>query len=284
MKLSIIILNFNTKDYLSQALQSIKASHDNLAKEIIVVDNASTDGSAAMVKNKFPWAKLIIAPKNNGYATGNNLGLKKAKGELVLLLNSDTKILPLTLEIMVKYMDDNPYVGVSTCKVELVDGSLDPACHRGFPTPWSSLTYFLGLEKAFPHSQIFSGYHQWWKNLNLPHEIDTPAGAFYLTRKKIINQIGLLDERYFMYAEDIDWSLRIKQAGWKIMYVPTTKIIHFKKKSGRDTNDPHLKRRTTSHFFQTMKLFYDKHYQDKYPAIIRWLTLAGIWVVSKLKK
>lgn len=276
MKLSIIIVNYNTRKYLLAALQSIKVSKDKIAKEVIVVDNASTDGSASLaaIKNKH----------NLGYATANNQGIKKARGEFILLLNSDTKILPETLQTMVDFMDEHPDVGVSTCRVELEDGSLDPACHRGFPTPWASLTYFLGLEKISLQSKLFAQYHQSWKNFGVPHEIDTPAGAFYLIRKKVIDQVGLLDENYFMYAEDIDWSLRIKQAGWKIMYVPDTKIIHYKKKSGRDTTDPHLRSRTSGHFFQTMKLFYDKHYKDRYPWAIRQLTLFGIWIVSKIKQ
>jgi len=276
MKLSIIIVNYNTKDYLSNLVKSIKQSADKLTKEVIIVDNGSTDGSAkiATIKNQH----------NLGFAAANNQGIQKATGDYILLLNSDTEILPNTLQTMVDYMDNHPDVGVSTCKVELSDGSLDPASHRGFPTPWSSVTYFLGLEKIFPHSQIFASYHQGWHDMSTIHEIDTPTGAFYLTRRKIIDKIGLLDERFFMYAEDIDWSLRIKQAGWKIMYVPTVKITHFKKKSGRDTANLHLRRRTNQHFYDTMKLFYDKHYKHRYPWIIRQLTLAGIWVVSKIRK
>lgn len=284
MKLSIIIVNYNTKDYLRQVLQSIKQSRDNLIKEIIVIDNASTDGSQAAIKRHFNWVKLIQAPRNLGYAAANNLGLARAKGEYILFLNSDTQVLPDTLTIMIKFMDRYQDVGVGTCRVELPGGQIDPASHRGFPTPWAALTYFLGLEKLFPHSRLLGQYHQGWKNLATPHEIDSPMGAFFLTRKSILDHTGGFDTTFFMYAEDLDLSLRIKQSGWKIMYVPLTRIIHHKKKSGRHSVDPHLRRITSQHFFTTMKLFYDKHYQNKYPQPVYWLVLFGIWVISKLKQ
>jgi len=292
MKLSIVILNYNTQDHLKRCLQSIKQVKDNIKKEVIVIDNASSDQSITIVKKYFSWVKLITSDKNLGFAAGNNLGLKKAKGEYVLLLNSDTKVFKDTFTKMIKYMDQNPQVGISTCRVELTSGKLDPACHRGFPTPLNAFTYFSGLERLFPRFKPFAGYHQGWKDLSIIHEIDCPSGAFFLTRNKIIKKIGLLDERFFIYAEDIDWALRIKKAGHKIMFVPTTKILHYKKVSGRKktqkgkvTKDARKIRRTTSfYFFETMKQFYNKHYKNKYPFIIRWLVLSGIWVISKLKK
>lgn len=283
MKLSIIIVSYNTKDYLKTTLGSIKASQDQSDKQVIVVDNHSQDGSPDLVKTDFPWVDLIISPKNLGFAAGNNLGLKSAQGEYILFLNSDTQVLPQTLSTMVTFMDSHPNVGVSTCRVELASGQIDPASHRGFPTPWAALTYILGLEKLFPRSRIFAQYHQGWQDLNQPHEIDSPMGAFFLTRKKILTSIGGFDERFFIYAEDLDLAWRIKAAGWKIMYLPTVKIIHYKKRSGRDSTDPHSRRITSQHFFTTMKLFYDKHYQHQYPAVIRWLVLTGIWLVSRLK-
>lgn len=292
MKLSIIIINYNTPDHIKRCLQSIKQVKDNIKKEVIVIDNASIDQSVRMIKSQFPWVKLIRSDKNLGFAGGNNLGLKQAQGKYILLLNSDTRVLKNTFKAMIDYMDQNPEVGVSTCRVELTSGKLDPACHRGFPTPWNAFTYFSGLEKLFPRFKPFAGYHQGWKDLNIIHEIDCPVGAFFLTRKKIIDKVGLLDERFFIYAEDIDWAFRIQKAGHKIMYVPATKIIHYKKASGRKktqkgkvTQDVHKIRRTTSYyFFETMKQFYNKHYKNKYPFIVRWLVLSGIWLISKVKK
>ncbi len=283
MKLSIIIVNYNTKDYLHEALQSIKASRNKFQKEIIVVDNASSDRSSDMIKQDFPWVKLINIPRNTGFSAANNLGLKHARGEYVLFLNSDTQVSPDTLSAMIEFMDQHPRVGVSTCRLESPSGQIDPASHRGFPTPWAAFTYFIGLEKLFPKSHLFGQYHQGWKNLSSIHEIDSPAGAFFLTRKKILDQVGSFDDRFFIYAEDLDLSLRIKKIGWQIMYVPTTKTIHHKKKSGRAAADPDLRQRTRQHFFATMKLFYDKHYQHKYPFIVRWLVLLGIRVIRSIR-
>ena len=278
MKLSIIIVSYNTKDYLEDTLQSIKQSTDHLEKEIIVVDNASTDGSLEML-NKFNWVKLINNNHNLGYAAANNSGLKQARGEYILFLNSDTKIFPHTLSTMIDFMDQHPDVGISTCRVELPSGQIDPASHRGFPTPWNALTYFLGLEKLLPKTKFFSGYHQSWKDMTQVHDIDSPAGAFFLTRKSILDQIGGFDNQFFMYAEDLDLSLRIKQAGWKIMYVPLTKIIHHKKQSGRASSHSLTRLRTQQHFFTTMKLFYNKHYQRQYSPLVRWLVLTGIRLI-----
>ncbi len=297
VELSVIILSFNTKDLLKQCLESVLEGVGSPRPvgrpqvEVIVVDNHSTDDSPAMVKQEFPAVILVESPENWGFARGNNLGLAKAKGKFVLFLNSDTKVFPDTLKKMLAYLEENPGVGVATCRVEFSDGSLDPASHRGFPTPWNSLAYFLGLEKLFPRVKIFSGYHLGYLDQNTIHEIDTPTGAFYLVRREVLKEVGSFDEKYFMYAEDIDLSLRIKQAGWKIMFVPEAKIIHFKKQSGREKKVEgkitqtarEVREKTIKHFFESMKLFYDTHYRGEYPFVTRWLVLSGIWIFTRLK-
>lgn len=292
MKFSIIITSYNTKALLRQCLTSLKHSQDKLKKEIIVVDNASADNSPAMVQTHFKEVKLVSISRNLGYGKANNVGLQQATGEYILFLNSDTFVPEDTLEYMVTFMDAHPDVGVSTCKLKLPEGGLDPACHRGFPTPWASFTFFVGLERLFPHTKLFGQYHQGWKNLRYVHEIDTPAGAFYLTRKKVLEEVGLFDERFFIYAEDIDLSLRIKNKGWKIVFVPGVSVTHLKKSSGRHkeigrTHAPQahvVRQKTSEYFFSTMKLFYDKHYRQKYSWITRYLVLSGIWLFSKIKK
>lgn len=289
--LSIIVLNYNTSLLLERCLSSIEKSEKNsFTYETIVVDNASKDGSPEMVKKKFPWVKLIENPGNYGFTKGNNVGLKEAKGRYFLLLNSDTEVLPETFLKMIKFMDENKDVGLSTCRVELADGRLDPACHRGFPTPWASLTYMAGLEKLFPKSKIFGQYHQTFKDLNKPHQIDAPTGAFSLVRREATEQVGHLDESYFMYGEDLDWAYRIKKSGWQIWYYPETKVTHFKKQSGRSKEYMQeekeeikkIRKMTTKHFYDTMKTFYRKHYADKYPWIVNTLVFLGIEVKRKL--
>jgi len=284
MDLSIIIINYKTKDLTLQTLTSIfKADPPSGKMEVFLIDNHSQDDTPVTVKQQFPQVKQILSSTNLGFAGGNNLGLRQAKGKYILLLNSDTIIEPDTLTVMIKYMDANPQVGLSTCRVELFNRRIDPASHRGFPTPWASLTYYLGLEKLFPHVKLFSQYHQGWKDLKQIHEIDSPVGAFFFLRKSALNQVGLLDEAFFMYAEDLDLAFRIKKSGWQVMYVPLTTITHLKGASGINSTDKSKKIITTKAFFDTMKTFYQKHYRKKYLFFIRWLVFLGIDLVKTIK-
>jgi len=292
MDLSIIIINYKTKDLTLQTIDSVfKAKQPKGKLEVILVDNDSQDDTPATVRKKFKQVKIIQSNKNLGFAAGNNLGMRKAKGKYVLLLNSDTIIDKNTLVKMIDFMDKNQDVGLSTCRVNLVAGGIDPASHRGFPTPWASLTYYLGLEKLFPKSKLFSQYHQSWKGLTTTHEIDSPVGAFFMLRKKALNQVGLLDEAYFMYAEDIDLAFRIKQAGWKVIYTPITKILHLKGASGmkkqvKNKLTPEAKQtriKVSNYFFDTMKIFYNKHYKKKYLFPLRWLVFIGIDLIKFIK-
>lgn len=289
IKLSIIIVSFNTQELITNLLKSlekaIKACDDKGYRvELIVIDNHSLDESIRLIKNKFKDVKLIQNKTNIGFAAASNQGIQEAKGELILLLNSDTKVFEETLIKTVKFMDQSPSAGAMTCRIELVNGKTDPASHRGFPTPWNAFCYFTGLEKLFPHSKIFAGYHQDWKNLKEIHEIDACSGAFFIVRKSIIKKIGLLDERFFMYAEDLDWAYRIKKSGYKIYYFPETKIIHYKHQSGiKKLNNNLIKSTTKENFYRTMKLFYDKHYQYKYPQIVRKIVFWGIRAIGGIR-
>ena len=292
MDLSIIIVNYKTKDLTLQTIDSVyKATKPKGKLEVFLIDNASGDATPETVRKKFPQVKVITLAKNLGFAGGNNPGLRKAKGKYQLLLNSDTIIQKDTLVKMIKFMDDNPKVGLSTCRVNLVNGQLDPASHRGFPTPWASITYYLGLEKLFPQSKIFGQYHQGWKSLKTTHEIDTPVGAFFFLRKKALDQVGLLDETFFMYGEDIDLAIRIKEAGWKIMYTPITKITHLKGASGLNkkvkdklTPEAKLQRiKTTKAFFKNNKILYKKHYSKQYFFPVKWFFYLGIDILQTIK-
>lgn len=288
--LSIIIVNYNTRALLDQLLTSItNAEKGNYRTEIILVDNASSDGSLEMVRKKYHFVKSIPCRDNLGFAAANNKGIRNSKGGLLLLLNSDTKIFPKTLKVMLDFMKENSDFQAATCRVELPDGKLDPACHRGFPSPWASFTYFSKLERLFPRSKFFAQYHQGWKNLAEIHEVDVISGAFFLLKREVIDKVGLLDEGFFMYGEDIDWCMRIKQAKFRIVFVPSTKIIHVKGMSGRRKQESNLseleltKNQINRHFCTTMKLFYKKHYAQKYPKVLMWLIFRIIdWQVRRL--
>lgn len=281
LKLSIIIVNYNTKDLLSACLTSLfayKKKEDQW--EIIVVDNASTDGSLDEVKSQ--KIHLIANKVNLGFAAANNQGIRYAKGDYILLLNSDTEVRKGTIQTMLMYLESHQSIHVATCRVELPDGSLDPACHRGFPTPWAASTYFFGLERLLPHSKLFSQYHEGYKDMTKEHTVDCISGAFFLIRRKIIEKVGLLDEAFFMYGEDIDWCFRIGQAGYSIGFYPSVSILHRKKQSGRAHEDESIQKRTKLYFYETMKLFYAKHYRHRYGWFVTQLVLLGIYLFSRI--
>lgn len=289
--LSLIILNYNTAAYLKTCLNSIKpylGKNRHYQIEIIVVDNHSSDQSVSLVKKRFPWVKLIANQKNLGFAAGNNVGLKKARGRYVMLLNSDTKILNNIFPILIRFMDQTPQAGAVTPALTLTNGKLDPASHRGFPTPWAALTYFIKLEALFPKSKLFARYHQGWHDRSQIHQVDAISGAAFFFRRQLLKEVGYFDDRFFFYAEDLDYCYRLKQQSYQIYFHPQAHVLHYKKRSGRakkiaDNLDREIRNQSRQYFYQTMKLFYDKHYQQQYPAFLRHLILAGIWIVSKLK-
>lgn len=276
--LSIIILNYNTKELLKNCLQSIYSIKDKLSFEVIVADNGSHDGSLEMVKNDFHKVKVIDNEDNLGFAAGNNRGVPLSNGRFVLFLNSDTIVPSETLDYMVKFMDSDPSIGISTCQIDLKIGGLDLDSHRGFPTPWNSFCYFSGLAKIFPKSRVFNGYHLGHLDLKSVHEIDACVGAFLMIRREIGDKLKWWDEDYFFYGEDLDLCFRAKQLGYKIMYNPNVKIIHYKgassgvrKESARFTTaTDETRRRVAKASVDAMRVFYKKHYSSKYPYAINW--------------
>lgn len=289
MNLSIVIVNFNTYSYLIQTLTSIYNSElkpDSF--EIIVVDNASSDHSLLPIKKKYPHVSLIINKNNVGFAKANNQAIKKAHGEFILFLNPDTIILKEAISTVLDFIQRHKEVGIATCKVMLPTGQIDDACHRGFPTPWNALCHFTGLSSMFPKSNIFNGYHLGYKDMDKIHEIDSCTGAFMLVRKIAGDQIGWFDEDYFWYGEDLDFCYCIKEASWKICYIPKAQIVHYKgvasgiKKHSQKISSASekIKLLATKARFDVMEVFYKKHYQKTYPA---WLTVAVLFGI-KIKK
>ncbi len=291
ISLSIIIVSFNTKDITKNCLLSLKKNFSKypLNYEIIVVDNASKDGSVEMLKKlKKNWKnlKIILSKENLGFGKGNNLGLKKAKGKYILYLNSDTIVEDLDFNDLVNLLDFRKEIGALTVRVNLLDGNIDPACHRGFPTLWRSFCYFAGLEKIFKNvpllNRIFGGYHLCHLNLNEVHEIESATGAFFLTRKEILDKIGGFDEDYFAYGEDIEMAWQIKSLGYKIFYYPLWNIIHLKSVSGLKKKETKIRKKTSFYFYDSMKIFYRKHYEKKYPFFINKLVYFAIDLKSKI--
>ena len=284
--LSIVIVSYNTKDFLIKCIQSIEETAKDFAYEIIVVDNASADGTPELVKEKFKNVILIANKENLGFSKANNIGIKKTSGRFVLFLNADTIIYPLTLKRMIDFMDNNKDAGASTCKLKMPNEKIDDASHRGFPTPWNSFCHFSGISKIFPKSKIFGGYNLSYLDLSKTHEIDALAGAFMMVRREVGNKVGWWDEDYFFYGEDLDFCYMLKQNGWKVYYVPEVSILHYKGVSGGikkiskevTTANKETRKKAQTERFKAMRIFYKKHYENKYPWIVTRLVYLGIWV------
>lgn len=262
--LSIIIVNYNTKYLLKKTIESVYSSNPKIDFEIIVVDNASSDGSRELIKQEFKDVILIENPQNYGFSKGNNLGIKKAKGKYILLLNSDTEVLDSTVDKCINFMErsKNANIGILGCKVLLPNRKLDIACRRGFPTPLNSFFKFVGFAKLFPKSKLFNGYNLTYLDENVSCDVDCVVGAFMLIRREVIEDIGLLDEDYFMFGEDVDYCYRSKQKGWRVYYYADASIIH--KKGGSGRKNP----KVIKAFYESMWIFYKKHYLKKYPKIL----------------
>lgn len=225
MDVSVIIVNWNTRDILRNCLTSVFQQTHGIEFEVIVIDNASSDGSVQMVKTEFPQVVLIENTENRGFAAANNQGMRIAKGRYILLLNSDTVVLAGAIQKTIAFADQHPHAAVVGCKVLNPDHSLQPSCFM-FP---SLLNLFLSatyLYKIFPKSRFFGRERMTWWQRDDVRQVDVVTGCFMLVRRKAIEQIGLMDEDFFMYAEETDWCFRFKQAGWQNLFYPDAQIIH----------------------------------------------------------
>jgi GT2 family glycosyltransferase len=265
-EVSVAIVHYQTPDLLERCLQALRESREADRLEVFVVDNASSGFDPQRFRRAFRGVQIIENGANLGFAVASNQALRLATGRYLLLLNPDAHVEPDTIAVMRDYMDAHPDVGCATCRVELPDGSLDLACRRLFPTPERSFYRMTMLSKAFPRSRRFGQYNLTYLDEWDETEIDQPCGAFMMVRSEIRESVGLLDERYFMYGEDTDWAFRMKEAGWRIMYVPTTTVHHDKRAASRK-----YRSRTIQYFYDAMLLFYDTHYRSVYP---RWVTAA----------
>lgn len=258
MKLSIIIVNYNVRYFLEQALGSVQKAIQGLEAEVFVVDNNSVDESVQMVREKFPEVQVIANDHNPGFSIANNQAIRVSKGEFVLLLNPDTVVEEDTFHKVVDFMDAHPDAG--GLGVRMIDGSgkFLPESKRGFPSPWVAFAKTFGLSSLFPASPLFNHYHLGYLAEDEVHEVEVLAGAFMMLRKSVLDEIGLLDEAFFMYGEDIDLSYRIVKAGYKNYYFPETTILHYK---GESTKKGSLNYVRT--FYQAMIIFAKKHFKGQ---------------------
>lgn len=274
-QLDVVILNYNRGDLLRACLQSLLVSETTHRINVWVVDNASPDDSVAIVEREFPQARLIRNERNTGFASGNNLALRQIveveRSDFVMLLNNDTVVQPAALDTLITYLEQHPAVGAVGPKLLLLDGSLDLACRRSFPTPAVSFYRMSGLSKLFPHSARFGRYNMTYLDPDVETEVDALVGAAMVVRTSVVREVGLLDESFFMYGEDLDWCYRIKSFGWRIVYHPQAVIHHHKRAASTRRAIPSIRA-----FYDAMRIFHRKHYARRTIAPINWLIEAGI--------
>lgn len=279
MDLSIIIVNFRTYDLTKQTIVSVINTVKNIEYEILVVDNNSADGSLEKLCSDFKnesLVKFIKNKHNDGFAVANNLAFGDAKGEYVLLLNSDVIVEEDTINQSLNYIKSNPKIGILGCKVILPDGSLDKACRRSFPTFEVSFYRMSGLSKLFPNSKRFNQYNLSYLDDDGVYFIDCVVGAFMLINSEVMRNCNGLDESYFMYGEDIDLCYKVKELGYEVCYYGKCKIIHYKGASGKN-------KRLLYEFHKSMEIFYDKHYKKDDPLVINLITHLSIWGLYYVK-
>ena len=288
--IGIVIVNYNTRELLRRCLESVLLSA-SIGLKVCVVDNDSHDGSIEMVASDFPSVSLIANDTNVGYPAANNQGLALlgftpegigGAPRYALLLNSDTEVPPDAFARVVAFADAEKRAGIVGPKLVRLDGSLDLACRRSFPTPIVSAYHMLGLARIFPRSRRFGQYNLTYLDPDETAEVDSVVGAFMLVRREAIRDVGVLDESFFMYGEDLDWALRIKEAGWRVYYYPEVTVLHVKRASSRQNP------RSQVDFWRSMGIFYRKHYSAQTPrlpdamirAIVRLMTNLTQWRIT----
>lgn len=276
--LAIVIVNYNVAPLLRRCLHSVFDSEGQVTFKVCVVDNDSSDQSVRMVREEFAQVKLIANDVNVGYPAANNQGLRALgvgmtgvdEPRYALLLNPDTEVPPEAFEHLLTYLERHEDVGVVGPKLVLPDGSLDLACRRGFDS-MSALVYrMLGLSRLFPRSPRFARYNMTYLDEDVGADVDSVVGAFMMVRTEALRDVGLLDDRFWMYGEDLDWAKRIKDKGWRVVYNPEVTVLHVKRASSRQNP------RAQTEFYRAMLLFYFKHYRQSTVVWLHWLILLGI--------
>jgi len=265
-KLEIIIVNYNSLSWITKTLSSLYKYYIPYSKYnvvLTVIDNASTDDSVKIIEKNYPQVNLIKSSTNLGFSAGNNYVLKKSMADYIMLLNSDTELTEKSKNIdsLIDMLEQDEKVGIVTPKLLLADGKIDMACHRGEPSLIDCFFYFFGFEKIFSKTKIFTYYHLLHKDLSTIHEVDVVTGACIITKLKYLQKMFFFDERYFLYAEDIDLCRKYREKGFKIIYNPTVEIAHHKYKSGLQNKK--IKKNIKKYFYDSLLIYYDKWYKKK---------------------
>ena len=252
---SVVIVSFNVRGFLESLINSLRRSLEGIESEIVVVDNSSDDDTVEFLKKNFQDVKLIENHLNLGFGKANNQGVEASSGEYLLLINPDAVVGENTIREMLAFSKEHPDAGATSCKVLNADGTLQKTCRRGFPTPWVAFTKISGLSAVFPRTRLFGRYNLTYLNPEEDHEVDAIGGSFMFIPRHVFEEVSGFDEDYFMYGEDIDLCYKIKRAGYKVYYTPSTSAIHFKGESTRRSNI-----NQTYEFYRAMSVFVEKRY------------------------
>jgi O-antigen biosynthesis protein len=269
-RITVVIVSYNVRSFLNHCLQSVFRACEGFCVKVIVVDNASKDDSADMVRERYPNVTLITNSENVGFGRANNQAFAQAEGDAILILNPDAFIQEDTLRILWSKLQSDPTIGAIGPKILLPNGTFEPRSMRGFPTPWASFSYLTGLSTLFPKSHFFSRYLLTYLDPDQSHDVDALMGCCIMVRRDLIDGLAGFDPDYFMYGEDLDLCYRIRLKGYRIVYDPTTRIIHFKGESTRRSDVDYQ-----YHFQHAMRLFVEKNLKDEVPALTRKLVNLG---------
>jgi hypothetical protein len=270
---SVVIVSHNCREPLRACLHSLDEERMLTSLEVVVVDNDSNDETGYAVASEFPWVQLIVNRTNAGFARAINEGVRFTTGEYVLLLNPDTVVPAGAIGRVVGELGRRPSVGMLGCKLVRPDGSFDHACKRGFPTVLSALYYFSGLAGRFPDSPRFAQYTAAHLDIDETGTVDAINGAFMLVRRSVAEEIGWLDERYWLWAEDLDWCQRFWERGWEVLYWPEVEVIHLKSASVGE----HRSLRLNLAFHRSIWLYYKKHHAPHHSPLLSALVGLGVW-------
>ncbi len=259
MQLSIIIVNYNVRDLLLNAIASLRRALVGIEGEIIVVDNASSDGAVELLQREYPDVLTLPQDRNLGFGRAHNIGIGHARGEFILIINPDTVVQEDTLREMLRFMEEHPKAGAVGCKILHPDGTLDPAAKRGFPSPWSSFSRVFGLSRLFPRSRFFGGYNLTWIDDEATSQVESLSGSFMFFRASVLRELGGFDTDFFMYGEDLDLCWRTRQIGWEVWYHPATSIVHIKGESTRRSSLDSI-----AMFYDAMAIFARKHFRSPF--------------------
>jgi GT2 family glycosyltransferase len=273
IELSVIVVNYNTACELKSCLQSVILHNQNVSKEVLVIDNASGDNSIKVLSDFLPEIKLIKNNKNIGFSAAVNDGLRRVDSEYILLLNPDTILPPNCLRTQIDFLKANPSVGMLGPKLIRADGNVDHACRRNFPTKSDIIFHLFWLDRLFSCNSRLTHYSMGFKDFDIPGITECISGAFMLLRREAFRDVGYLDERSFMYGEDVDWAFRFRQAGWGIYYYPAVEVLHLKRASSKNRTPEVIR-----HFYTGNYLYYQKYYQKiTHPLVNLFVQIAFIF-------